>query len=284
MSSPNPNPFEKIPLKVIINKPIKGELEIEIGSINVVSGRRYKTYLLESIYSAFTCMGWDSDTDIRVEYVFAYVNIQNNLCMKHNALPFDVILFPEDFVNDEKIMDLVYKFEKGIRYENYGVKLPESFERLYYNQEENMLYVKTQGEWDYVQFDIASTSEKKIAVLSTLAESGLLGDPHTTVLLFDEPNASLHPQDELKLVYTLALLAEKGYTIVVTTDDTDMIMMLSCIDAIPKLLGQKAFEKPILNPTLNLIIDKEIQHYDIRSSATPTYTNIFLDILKNCPG
>ena len=270
----------EIPIKVSVNSPIKGELEIEKGRINVIMGRRYKTYLLKSIYSAITGRGWHIDVDIRVEHGPAYAHIRNALLEKHGKLSFNAVLFPEDFVNDGRVLSLVDEFRKGKRYKYYGAEVPEALERLYYDPEDKMLYIENQGE--RVPFSNASTSEKKIAIIATLAETGLLGDPETTVLLFDEPNTSLHPQDELKLAYLLGLLAEKGYTVIVSTDDMDFLSMLSCINAVPKQLGQRVFAKPVLSYTLNLIKDKEILQYDIRSSAIPTYTGTLLDIYKNC--
>lgn len=253
---------KKISVKFI--SPIQGEMILETSRINVIVGKRYKTFVLRTLNNVFQGK--------------PLPNVSMEIDSK--GMLFSAILFPEFFFMS---LDKIYAIEmvkEGKRVEQYAITLPSSFERLYYNNDTSEFYVMKGSE--KVRYEEASTSEKVIAILTTLAESGLLGDPSRTILLFDEPNSSLHPYDELKLAYVLGRLSTKGYTIVVSTDDIDFFSILGCIRGVPTMLKLSDFDEPVINVDYALIKGNEIMLYDIRGSAVPTYTSLLLDIYKHC--
>ena len=298
-------------LKVSIDFPNLISGELEINDITVLMGKPMsgKTTLLRLIYDVIYASNskvvpleaniiahefLDGEMRVSVESGEARATItcssfEETTCnFEGDKIGYNALFFPSEmeyilkygycpvyYESYSAFYSLINKLKSGVKVPSYAISLPKGFITSRLEVKDFQLYEN--GE---IRAELSSSSSLKLSFIVALLEKGLLGDPKTTLLLFDDVQENLHAEYMLKLAYLLGLMASKGYKILLTTHNLGFLSFLACIKGVQEALGYE--EEFKITPRLYVVENKRIEEYSIASSAIPTYTDVFLNVYKRC--
>jgi len=228
----------------------KGKIEISLDDLKIECNKEETENPVCSMYNSFT-----SYNAILFPSEMEYI-------IKYNYAP--------DFESYNEFMDLINELRAGtVGY--YKIPLPDLIETEIASENHRLV---EKGDGKSIDVTISSSTAIKLGFIIKVMKDGLLPDPKTTILLFDDPQANMHPEYQIKLAYILNKLAEFGYKILVTTHDLNFLTMLACSNSIPEVMKLEKF-----NPQTKrlYIIDnsRQIQEYSLLSSSIPTYDTLY---------
>ena len=312
MSETQTKSLDEIKFVFSVPRFLDGEITLEKGNVNIIMGRK-KTLALTLMYNLIndelgSAEYYANDIldsrDFKAEMTVSVsshgvtktlvcnkLETENAVCNTVNDVDLNAIYFPTNVIalskiilpivfaeaRWEKFLDAVHDALDNVNTE-YPVPVDKNVvpERL--TIEDDVIHIERSG--IKRRYSIESDSALKLSILATLMEKGVLRDPEQTILLFDEYEAGMHPRDMLKYAYLLMLLARAMYTVVVATDSVDFVTMLTRPNGVLRTLGISDIKITRL-PTLHVIFeDGRIEEYSVVSSAVPTYTSVYLDVIK----
>ena len=219
---------------------------------------------------------------------------ENPVCsMSNSFIAYNTILFPSEmeyiikynyaptyFESYNEFMNLVNKLRAGtVGY--YKIPVPDLIETEITSENGRLIEKIKKDDGKLIDVSISSSTAVKLGFIVKVMKDGLLPDPKTTILLFDNPQSNMHTEYQIKLAYLLNKLAEIGYKILVTTHDLNFLTILACSNSIPEVMKLKEF-----NPQTKrlYIIDnsRQIQEYSLLSSSIPTYTDTLYKLYSEC--
>lgn len=216
--------------------------------------------------------------------------------MSESTIAYNAILFPSEmeyiikfnyspahFESYNEFMNLINKLRAGIQ-GYYKISIPNLIETEITSENYRLVEkIKKDGKNDKksISIDLSSSTAIKLGFIVKVIAEGLLPDPKSTILLFDDPQTNMHTEYQIKLAYILNKLAEIGYKILVTTHDLNFLTILACSNSIPEVMKLEKF-----NPQKKrlYIIDnsKRIKEYSLLSGSIPTYTETLYKLYSEC--
>ncbi|MFP3203784.1 MAG: hypothetical protein RXR43_16740 [Sulfolobus sp.] len=300
-------------VKVSIPGLIEGEIELEGITILMGSPMTGKTTLLRLIYD-LTYAKKNSVIPLELFYIANEFlekgtmeialedfkiecnkeETENPACrMSKSSIAYNAILFPSEmeyiikynyspayFESYNEFMNLINKLRAGTS-GYYKIRIPDLIETEIASENYRLVEKIKKIDKKSISIDISSSTATKLGFIVKVVAEGLLPDPKSTILLFDDPQTNMHTEYQIKLAYILNKLAEIGYKILVTTHDLNFLTILACSNSIPEVMKLEEF-KP---QTKNLyIIDssRQIQDYSLLSSSIPTYTDTLYKLYSEC--
>ncbi|BCU69771.1 AAA family ATPase [Stygiolobus caldivivus] len=247
---------------VIAKEFLDGEMKVSVGK--------------RGVSGVLTCSTFEGDPSCdynkeKVGYKGVFFPSDMEYILKYNYSPVYYESYSEFFT-------VLNKLRAKVEDKYYAVKLQKGFIKSRLIARDFQLYEEVGGK--QFRAELASSSSLKLSFLVSLLEKGLLGDPKSTVLLFDDVQEGLHAEYMLRLAYLLGLMASKGYKILLTTHNVGFLSLLACLRGVAKTLGYN--DEFGLAPALYVVKDKHIEEYSVASSAIPTYTEYSLSVYKNC--
>lgn len=302
----------KVKVRVSIPGIAEGEIELEGITILMGSPMTGKTTLLRLIYdltyakknivmpqelyhiaNEFLEKG---TMEIALEDLKIECNKEEDespVCTMYNSsIAYNAVLFPSemeyiikynyapDFESYNEFMNLINELRAGtVGY--YKIPIPDLIETEIASENHRLVEKIKKGDGKSIDVSISSSTATKLGFIVKVMKDGLLPDPKTTILLFDDPQTNMHTEYQIKLAYILNKLAEIGYKILVTTHDLNFLTILACSNSIPEVMKLEKF-----NPQTKrlYIIDnsRQIQEYSLLSSSIPTYTDTLYKLYSEC--
>lgn len=300
-------------VKVSIPGLIEGEIELEGITILMGSPMTGKTTLLRLIYD-LTYARKNSVIPLELFYIANEFlekgtmeialedfkiecnkeETENPACrMSDSSIAYNAILFPSEmeyiikynyspayFESYNEFMNLINKLRAGTS-GYYKIPIPNLIETEIASENYRLVEKIKKDDKKSISIDISSSTATKLGFIVKVIAEGLLPDPKSTILLFDDPQTNMHTEYQIKLAYILNKLAEIGYKILVTTHDLNFLTILACSNSIPEVMKLEEF-----NPQTKrlYIIDnsRQIQDYSLLSSSIPTYTDTLYKLYSEC--
>ena len=300
-------------VKVRIPGLIEGEIELEGITILMGSPMTGKTTLLRLIYD-LTYARKNRVTPLELFYIaneflekgtmeIALEDLkiecnkeetENPACtMSKSSIAYNAILFPSEmeyiikynyapayFESYNEFMNLINKLRAGTQ-GYYKIPIPNLIETEITSENYRLVEKIKKDDGKFIGVSISSSTATKLGFIVKVMKDGLLPDPKSTILLFDDPQTNMHTEYQIKLAYILNKLAEIGYKILVTTHDLNFLTILACSNSIPEVMKLEKF-----NPQTKrlYIIDnsRQIQEYSLLSSSIPTYTDTLYKLYSKC--
>ena len=301
-------------VKVRIPGLIEGEIELEGITILMGSPMTGKTTLLRLIYD-LTYAKKNNNVKLLELYYIANEFLEkgkieislddlkiecnkeeteNPVCSMYNSFTsYNAILFPSEmeyiikynyapayFESYNEFMNLINKLRAGTQ-GYYKIPIPNLIETEITSENYRLVEKIKKDDGKFIGVSISSSTATKLGFIVKVMKDGLLPDPKSTILLFDDPQTNMHTEYQIKLAYILNKLAEIGYKILVTTHDLNFLTILACSNSIPEVMKLEKF-----NPQTKrlYIIDnsRQIQEYSLLSSSIPTYTDTLYKLYSKC--
>jgi len=301
--------------KVRVNIPglVEGEITLEGITILMGSPMTGKTTLLRLIYD-LTYARKNNDIPQELYYIvneflekgkmeIALEDLkiecnkeeyENPVCrMSNSFIAYNAILFPSEmeyiikynyapayFESYNEFMNLINKLGAGTK-GYYKIPIPDLIETEITSKNYTLVEKIKKDDGKFIDVNISSSTATKLGFIIKVIKDGLLPDPKSTILLFDDPQTNMHVEYQIKLAYILNKLAEFGYKILVTTHDLNFLTILACSDSIPEVVKLEKF-KPQKKRLYIIDNSRKIQEYSLLSSSIPTYTDTLYKLYSKC--
>jgi len=219
---------------------------------------------------------------------------ENPVCrMSNSSISYNAILFPSEmeyiikynyaptyFESYNEFMNLINKLRSGTP-GYYKIPVPDLIETEIRSENYRLVEKIKKDDGKSISIDISSSTATKLGFIVKVMKDGLLPDPKSTILLFDDPQTNMHTEYQIKLAYILNKLAEIGYKILVTTHDLNFLTILACSNSIPEVMKLEKFS-PQTKRLYIIDNSRQIQEYSLLSSSIPTYTDILYKLYSEC--